>query len=1188
MFKTGVWWLLLAGIVFLSFSVYWRKQTIRPDADSIVRSIESNLNNQLNNIQADGSKILQALNDNREWPPSPFVFHAYDSTGLVKWNSDKPVPEVSIIDSVSILQQGNTYFLAKQFKSEQHTVIGFLWLQKHYTIQNRYLKNEVNAVIFPNQGIVIESGPNANPVKLNGKQIFSISNSLRADADHFLPFVGWLALLVGSVCWLFAIWQIAFRIKQNGLPVIGAVLVFLALLSVRFVMVYGGYPGVLNTSNAFNPTQFASSTFNDSIGNFFLNTLAFMAAGWVMYSWVVREQIAFRSERKVPQLIMSLLYLLLAFGFHLLPFLYLETIFHNSAISLDITRQLYFDPVRWLALATFLFSVLTAYFYFHAFFRLVVFTVGKKVVYLLVMTCLAALLLYTYHIATERQYLIPIIVCSLHVFVLVLVMWFKQFKQFQSKVFAVAFLAVLLFSLQGALTIRMLTQERDVRAMKRYANSFLVERDVLAEFLLTRSAAAIAQDVFIQQQFSHAFGRLDGITHKILRTHLSSYFDRYSIDIRLYDGKGNVINHDGLPLDSIRKQYKPVDGLDAPLFIGKNARATQNSYWMVVPIHALVPGFIGISVTLREVSPVTVFPRLLLDDRFSHYAHQNDFSYAIYSNGRVQHTAGNFQYQLHGMQRELANPQLFRTGLLKADYFHLALEDIDGRVALVSTKPYTAFNTITNFSFLFLTGLLVCVLVLVISYGLSKRSTPLPYSVRIQLYVYVALVLPATIIAVTTLRLNASSDFEHSESENMEKARLLAQNLEMLTQSGSTSLQEQLQARVRALGVDATLFSSGGKLLAASQPEIYSNYILGSLLKPSVLEEISKGNLLFTRQDRVDNLTFRTTYATLRAADGNLSRAVLAVPFFGAQQDAEDDQLRLAANFLVVLALVFLLFYLASFLALSWLTKPLLVISSTLRKTTLTGTNRKLSWHSSDEIGDMVTEYNKMIDNLETSKAELARKQREDAWREMARQVAHEIKNPLTPIKLTLQQMEFNINAGKESHDKNKQYIRTVLHQVDILNEIASSFSAFAQMPALKLERSQLQVIIQETADLYSQTAPHRILLSLLEKPIAVMADRKMFGRIFGNIILNAFQSGGGDAITVTIHMQLNNNEVLIILLIMVRVCCLKLLIRYLFPISALKKQALALGWQLRVKVLSRLVDVFGASQRLAAALPFT
>jgi len=157
----------------------------------------------------------------------------------------------------------------------------------------------------------------------------------------------------------------------------------------------------------------------------------------------------------------------------------------------------------------------------------------------------------------------------------------------------------------------------------------------------------------------------------------------------------------------------------------------------------------------------------------------------------------------------------------------------------------------------------------------------------------------------------------------------------------------------------------------------------------------------------------------------------------------------------------------------------------------------------------MVNEYNKMVDNLEQSKIELARSQKESAWREIARQVAHEIKNPLTPMKLTLQQMQLWLVKDTLEKERAKQSVNTLLNQVEILNEIASSFSAFARMPAPILEKLDLVALLTKTVNLYSTYEGGSVDFKSSVQPVYIDGDPQLLDRIFSNMILNGLQAGG-------------------------------------------------------------------------------
>jgi nitrogen fixation/metabolism regulation signal transduction histidine kinase len=170
----------------------------------------------------------------------------------------------------------------------------------------------------------------------------------------------------------------------------------------------------------------------------------------------------------------------------------------------------------------------------------------------------------------------------------------------------------------------------------------------------------------------------------------------------------------------------------------------------------------------------------------------------------------------------------------------------------------------------------------------------------------------------------------------------------------------------------------------------------------------------------------------------------------------------------------------------------------------------------------MVKEYNQMLYNLGESKAELEQTQRERTWREMAQQVAHEIKNPLTPMKLTLQQLERNIQSGNNITEKATKAVSTLLTQVDTLNDIASSFSAFAKMPEPVIQTVELVGLLRRTVDLHSHSG--EIIFRNSVKELYVSGDEQLLGRTFSNIILNAFQAARPGEVSV-VHVTLQRKD---------------------------------------------------------------
>jgi nitrogen fixation/metabolism regulation signal transduction histidine kinase len=171
--------------------------------------------------------------------------------------------------------------------------------------------------------------------------------------------------------------------------------------------------------------------------------------------------------------------------------------------------------------------------------------------------------------------------------------------------------------------------------------------------------------------------------------------------------------------------------------------------------------------------------------------------------------------------------------------------------------------------------------------------------------------------------------------------------------------------------------------------------------------------------------------------------------------------------------------------------------------------NEQIEWKGKDEIGDLITEYNRMIDELADSAQKLARSERESAWREMAKQVAHEIKNPLTPMKLSVQHLQ---RAWKDQHENlneiMQRFTQTLVEQIDTLSNIATEFSNFAQMPKANYEIVDLRSIVQNIVNLYRQNEKVEVHLEEQRKiPYEIYADKEQMLRVFTNLIKNAEQA---------------------------------------------------------------------------------
>lgn len=192
----------------------------------------------------------------------------------------------------------------------------------------------------------------------------------------------------------------------------------------------------------------------------------------------------------------------------------------------------------------------------------------------------------------------------------------------------------------------------------------------------------------------------------------------------------------------------------------------------------------------------------------------------------------------------------------------------------------------------------------------------------------------------------------------------------------------------------------------------------------------------------------------------------------------------------------------------NWVTAPLRLLQDNFSKIRFGKHNQQISYNKEDEIGALVKDYNKKLEELEFTAQQLAQSERESAWREMAKQVAHEIKNPLTPMKLSLQQLLRVYDPNDpESEKKVKKVADSIIEQIDALTKIANEFSNFAKMPRPEEVTMDLLPIIKNVSEVFRQEANCEITIETTLKTVNVRADKDQMIRTFNNLIKNAIQA---------------------------------------------------------------------------------
>ena len=305
--------------------------------------------------------------------------------------------------------------------------------------------------------------------------------------------------------------------------------------------------------------------------------------------------------------------------------------------------------------------------------------------------------------------------------------------------------------------------------------------------------------------------------------------------------------------------------------------------------------------------------------------------------------------------------------------------------------------------------------------------------------------------------------------------------------------------------MNISMYDLKGNLLKSSIASAFEK-IDRKPIRDNLLYELAQNSNHKIFKARVENgIGYQSSFSFIH--DTKFKRiGILELQFTQDNSEIENE----LKEFILRLGLVYILMFLiaialAYFLS-SYITRSIKTISDKIEQTRLNKRNEKIILNkASGEIDVLVEAYNNMIDELGESAAKLARSEREQAWREMAKQVAHEIKNPLTPMRLTVQSFERRFDPlDEKAKEKLKEYSQTLIQQIDVMSSIASAFSDFAKMPTQKKEQIEIISVVKFALDVFTE---EYIKYCPKETELYANLDKTQLIRIITNLVKNAIQA---------------------------------------------------------------------------------
>lgn len=439
-----------------------------------------------------------------------------------------------------------------------------------------------------------------------------------------------------------------------------------------------------------------------------------------------------------------------------------------------------------------------------------------------------------------------------------------------------------------------------------------------------------------------------------------------------------------------------------------------------------------------------------------------------------------------------------------------------GEVVVIGQSMGGYARPLALFSFLFV--LLLSVVLLLTAVLMSRRrrwpfsqKTSLRY--RLQL-AFIALIIGAFILIGIVTAGSFRRSFRNQYNEQLsDKINAVIKDFQGEIDENRKVETEAWQRLAQNLSethqTDIGIYFRDGTLAGSSDPYLYQHGLLPLRVPPAAGRSVEDGRSgLYVLNAQTGKLNYRTAFVPIEPA-GSPSPLFVGIPYLSQEGVRPQDLYALIGTLINVYVFMLLAASSIAIVVANSITQPLDRIGEKLQKLRL-GRNEPLEWNSDDEIGQLVEAYNDMIAKLEKRTEALRRSEREGAWREMAKQVAHEIKNPLTPMKLSIQHLQ---RAFKVDPERGAGLIQRVAHtlveQIESLSRIASEFSSFAKMPAAQNESFPVNELLRSAFDLFDNNPEHDAVLhlELPEHELVVHADKSQMLRVFNNLLKNAIQA---------------------------------------------------------------------------------
>lgn len=1155
-------WLFTIAIII---DTYW-------SANSSIKNAQRQLNNYVQDAQKDfktlvndvslvsdirkgnyDEEFLQKLTEKKYF----LYFYKTDSTDgneLFFWNTQQVLPSAGLMylaGNSGFVQLQNGYYVWNRVVRDGVKAIALIPVKWNYIITNDYLENNFILRNISND-YSLSLKKNDAPVKsLDGKPLFYLEKKIPGDNSKNNPLAVWLSVAGIIAILLFIHLSGVYLASQN---VKKGILFFISsLLVLRTASYFFPFPINVRQFDLFDPSIYGSDIILRSLGDLLINSILFV---WIIL--FIRAALQ-PKDFFIHNLSKFTRWLIIAAGSLVL----VSVTFTAARIvrSLVSDSQISFDVINFFSLNIYSvigFVVLCCIaigYYFLA--QLLIYFIrpllADNIITLFLCISLSGLLLLSFRIGDPAGATDLFVLLWLLLFLFLLSnTWLNLFASqiISSKlVFWLFFFSVSITSI-----IMIENTNKELRNRRHYAEIISTKADPSSETLINSMLTDFRAD-YLAENFHKLKAGFTNQAFKdsLVQSNFSGYTDRYDTQIFSFDeNERPLFNKDSTSYDELNTilntQARPTGIPNLYFYDVSYDRFSYISKKVLIDYNNVLLGYVFIIANPKRFKN-ELYPELFGRGQSNSIESSSLYAFAIYNNGKLISSHNDYPFSTVIRKEDFPRQEFFEKN--NGNYNELWYRSGPDRMVVIAKENNVSIESITLFSYLFCSFLLLTFLFwlfnvfLTARFNLQKMRMYWHLSIRNQIHgtiIFIS-VLSFIVIGIATI-LFFISRYENNNREKLSRTIRIMENEVKNSITAGWTMTDSLTMetdkskdisyiinRISQIhGADVNMYDLQGKLQVSSLALPYIKGIISTIMDPVAFYHLNnKNEIQYFQEERIGKLNYVSNYIPVIDNAGN-KYAYLNIPFFTSQSKLRDE----ISNFLVTIinlnAFIFLVAGIVALYITNRITNTFSLIGDKMKKVNLGQRNEAITWTRSDEIGELVVEYNKMVSKLDASAEALARNEREGAWREMAKQIAHEIKNPLTPMKLSMQYLQKSIEQNAPNvKELSANVAKTLVEQIDHLSHIASEFSQFANIENSNPERVNVNDVLNNVLHLYSANDMLSTEVNLVKSGLFIEADKSHLNRIFTNLIQNALQSvDGNQKVKIVINEKVEGDDVII------------------------------------------------------------